>query len=49
MSRIFFNGTIFTADRDEPFVEALVSDGETIVYVGTAADALVMPSICSAR
>ena len=39
MSRIFFNGTIFTADRDEPFVEALVSDGETIVYVGTAADA----------
>ncbi|MFV0434603.1 MAG: amidohydrolase [Leucobacter sp.] len=39
MIKLYRNGRIYTADPDRPFVEALVVEGETILYAGDLAPA----------
>ena len=41
-TRIFYNGKIYTVNKNQPWAQAIVLDGNKIVYVGDDAGALAM-------
>ena len=41
-SKIFYNGKIYTVNKEQPWAEAVVLDGEKIIYVGNNEEALSM-------
>lgn len=45
MATLYRNGTIFTAEPDEPFVEALVVNGSTIAFAGVLEEAIEVAGI----
>ena len=41
-TRIFHNGKIYTVNKNQPWAEAVVLDGDKIVFVGSNEEALAM-------
>jgi predicted amidohydrolase YtcJ len=44
-TRIFYNGKIYTVNKEQPWAEAVVLDGNKIVYVGSNQNALAMQDV----